>query len=252
MALPLSGKKVLVTREASQAKLFSNQLHECGASVVEVPLLKIACRTDFIEKLPQPLEKFQWVFFTSVNGVRCFFEIVINKNWDLSNVKFAVVGHKTGEVLNQYGYQAEIIPSKYDGKTMVKEFLENYHNIGQVLLVQGSRSRDVIERGFEEAGVPYHTIVVYETVYNGEISEHLQQVLNTTKFDFITFTSPSTVEAFVKFSNREISNDTLIVCIGTTTEERARQLGFNNVISSDLFTIEGMIQVMCDTVMRED
>ncbi|WP_042146190.1 uroporphyrinogen-III synthase [Paucisalibacillus sp. EB02] len=251
MALPLSGKEVLVTREASQAKSFSKQLQDYGASVIEVPLLKIACENDNFEKIPH-LNEFEWIFFTSVNGVECFFEILTNKNINLPQVKFAVVGHKTEEILNKYGYQAEIVPSKYDGETMVKEFLENFQDIGQVLLVQGSRSRDVIEKGLMEAGIRYHTLIVYKTIYNDEVKERLQHVLGTSNFDFITFTSPSTVEAFVKFSNREMLNTTIVVCIGTTTEDRARQLGFKNVISSEIFTIEGMVQVMCDIAKRED
>ncbi|WP_026906346.1 uroporphyrinogen-III synthase [Paucisalibacillus globulus] len=253
MEFPLFGKNVLVTREASQAKLFTEQLLKNGAEVVEVPLLKIACKCskENIKEL-RHLDKFNWVFFTSVNGVDCFFDMLEKNSMHIPNVKIAVVGHKTEEALNRYGYQAEIVPSRYDGETLVKEFLEKYEDIGQVLLVQGSRSRDVIEKGLSEAGIIYQTLVVYETIYNMDAREQLQKVLETTMFDFITFTSPSTVEAFAKLSNIEIPNDTIVVCIGTTTEVRANQLGLTNVISSKLFTIEGMIRVMCDITNRED
>jgi uroporphyrinogen-III synthase len=253
MAAPLLGKKVLVTREASQAKKFTKQLLAYGADVVEVPLLKIACKNSVenIEAMYH-LDEFQWLFFTSVNGVECFFNILEQNNLHVPEVKFAVVGHKTEEVLSRFGYQAEIVPSIYDGETLVKEFLEKYQVSGRVLLVQGSRSRDVIEKGLAKAGMLYDTVVVYETLYNDEAKEQLQQELDRNTFDFITFTSPSTVEAFVTFSNYEIPNHTIVVCIGTTTAERAKELGLSNIVSSELFTIEGMIHVMCDITKRED
>ncbi|GGA86007.1 uroporphyrinogen-III synthase [Ornithinibacillus halotolerans] len=247
MEPPLLGKSVLVTREESLAKKFTKQLESSGADVYEVPLLKISCRTFNQDiKMLRALEQFDWLFFTSINGVNCFFESINYHQLSLPPIKIAVVGHKTEAQLEKYGYKADFLPSIYDGETFVKEFLNQYEEVGQVLLVQGNRSRDVIAKGLLEASVRFQSCIVYDTVNNDQSAPLLQKVLRSVKLDFITFTSPSTVEAFVKFSGEDIPEDTTIVCIGHTTEARARELGFQNTISPVQYTTESMIEVMCN------
>ncbi|MBS3679437.1 uroporphyrinogen-III synthase [Ornithinibacillus massiliensis] len=243
--LPLAGKNVLVTREASLAKKFTNQLLDNGANVYEVPLLKITSRSavDIVQRL-QNMDTLEWIFFTSVNGVDCFFSILEEEDVTLDNVKIAVVGKKTATVLANYGYKPDFVPSIYDGENLVIEFLEKYQEIKQVLLVQGNRSRDVVAKGLSKAGVQHQSLVVYDTNYNFDVETKLRQVLEKVSFDFITFTSPSTVEAFTTFSTMTLPEYTKIVCIGKTTEARARQLGFKNMITPETYTIESMIEVM--------
>lgn len=242
--LPLAGKKVLVTRGQELAQKFTEKLLANGATVYEVPLLKITCKNSLNDV--HMVKNSQWIFFTSVNGVKCFFSLIKQYNITLPSVNFVVVGQKTEKVLQQYGYKATFTPSIYDGENLVKEFLEKYAGVKNVLLVQGNRSRDVIAKGLSEAGVSFQTLVVYETLYNTDEKYRLQQVLNEVEFDFLTFTSPSTIEAFAKFANKTFSDRTKIVCIGNTTLKRAKQLGFKQVVCPDTYTIEGMIQVMCE------
>ncbi|WP_047985001.1 uroporphyrinogen-III synthase [Ornithinibacillus californiensis] len=252
MQLPLQGKNILVTREASLADKFSKQLIAKGANVLETPLLKIACKRSLDDReVIENLGQFNWIFFTSVNGVECFFNLIEKYEIKLPVVKIAVVGHKTEEVLKSYGFVADFIPSIYDGENLVNEFLGEFHDIGKVLLVQGNRSRKVIADGLLKAGVDYRTIVVYETLYNEEAKAKLNRVLKDITFDYVTFTSPSTVEAFMKYSKRTLSNDTKVVCIGNTTEKKAREFGLTNISSPNLFTIEAMIELMCNE-KRED
>lgn len=245
--LPLAGKNVLVTREASLAKKFTNQLLENGANVYEVPLLKITRRNAVeVGQRLRYMDKLEWIFFTSVNGVECFFTILQEEHITLDNVKFAVVGRKTAAVLNKYGYKPHFVPSIYDGENLVNDFLEKYQEVNQVLLVQGNKSRDVVAKGLSKAGVPHQSLVVYDTNYNLDVEIKLRQVLEEALFDFITFTSPSTVEAFAEFSTRKLPEHTKIVCIGKTTEARAKQLGFKKTVIPKTYTIESMIEVMCN------
>lgn len=247
MEFPLSGKTVLVTREKTQAKKLTALLQDKGATVLEIPLLKISCKetVDNVEAIHQ-LDTFDWLFFTSVNGVQCFFSLLEQHNIQLPEVKIAVVGHKTEEVLHQYGYRAAIVPTIYNGETLIQEFLATYEEINNVLLVQGNLSRDVIAEGLKKANIPFQTIVVYDTVVNEDSQGELQQQLQTKELDYITFTSPSAVDAFVTFAGNRVPSKTKIVCIGTTTEEKANALGFVNTMSPEMFTIEAMVQIMCE------
>jgi uroporphyrinogen-III synthase len=250
MQLPLSGKTILNTREALQARKLSQMLEKLGGVVHEVPLLKISCKNSNENKVfLQRLREFDWIFFTSANGVHCFFSLLSDCKMDLPAIRIAVVGHKTEEALQQYGYQAELVPEVYDGENLVQEFLAKYEVHGKVLLVQGSRAREVISLGLNEAGIPYEAFVVYENTYNEEAQEPLKSLLSTKNFDFITFTSPSSVEAFMLFQDGVLSLQTnpIFVCIGKSTEDRARELGLTNTISPSVYTIEGMVQAMCET-----
>lgn len=255
MQLRLSGKRILVTREANQAKSFASKIIENGGQPTVVPLLNISCiHGGKNHEMLQRLSNFEWIFFSSVNGVDCFFSLLESSGIRLSDVKLAAVGQKTGEAIKRYGYEVDFFPTIYDGENLAKEFIETYKHVGRILLIQGSRSRDVIYKGLVAANINVETFVVYQTVYNESVKEELKEVIQGTTFDFITFTSPSCVEAFYEFleGNVNLPLATKIVCIGKTTAERARELGMEDTIIPKTYTINGMIDCMCQTDNRED
>ena len=245
---PLAGKKILVTREESQAKAFSRQIALAGGIPIELPLLEIHC-THRIEDKPiwkRLGSSYSWILFTSAYGVNCFFnqlEVLGLTQAQLASAKIAVVGHKTEDSLKQYGLHAHFIPSCYDAETMAMEFLRKNPRPGTLLLVRGNLSRDVLPQTFARENIAFDELEVYETVYNKEAGSKLPDVLKANEFDFYTFTSPSSVEAFFEVGG-SIESETAVCCIGTTTSKRAEQLGISNIIIPEQYTIEGMIQVM--------
>ncbi|WLV23698.1 uroporphyrinogen-III synthase [Aciduricibacillus chroicocephali] len=253
---PLQGKKILVTREASQAKAFSRQIALAGGIPVELPLLEINC-SQRAENLPiwQRLDSYSWILFTSANGVDCFFrqlealKIPANR---FASAKIGVVGHKTENALKEHGKHADFIPSVYDAETMGHEFLRKHPRPGTILLVRGSRSRDVLPHLFGRENIAFDSLEVYETVYNKSIGSKLTETLDENEFAFITFTSPSTIEAFIDLGGLPHLLDTSICCIGTTTAEKAESCGFADIIVPDEFTIEGMVSVMGHAVTGKD
>lgn len=247
MPLTLHGKKILITREESQAKEFTEKVLLHGGNPFEVPLLKISCKDNPENKqLLQNVNKYKWIFFMSANGVECFFQLAMQYNLIkdfLAKSNFAAVGHKTAQVLRDYGYQADFIPTTYNAEAMASEFLACNKGIDEpLLLVRGNRSRDVIPSRFAEHGICYTTVEVYDTTYNFQQKVELNRLLHKEKVDFITFTSPSTVEAFVEMQKGQISNNPVFVCIGTSTEERASELGVTNILIPEYFTIDGMLE----------
>jgi len=250
----LQDKKILITRERKQAKAFSEKIMRFGGIPIEVPLLKISCKEREEDKTVfQTLSKYKWIFFTSANGVECFFQLL--KNYKISSgvfkhIRIAVVGHKTEEALKNYGYHADFIPTIYSADQMVNEFVNNFALKDPFLLVRGNRSRNVLPDFFSRLGIEFDTVEVYETLYNDEVADKLNDVLMNQQLDFITFTSPSTVDAFIKMRNRILMDGTICVCIGTTTQQRATEAGFNDTITPDIFTIEGMVNCMKDYIER--
>ncbi|GGJ84210.1 uroporphyrinogen-III synthase [Lentibacillus kapialis] len=249
MVLPLNGKQILITREEKQAKEFTHQVMQSGGVPIEVPLLKITCKYDeVLAQLNKKRKLFRWLFFTSTNGVRCFFQIL--KESDISHdflaeSKFAAVGHKTARELESYGYQADFIPSTYSAESMTKDFFTEYSQIEEpVLIVRGNRSRNVLPLWLKGQEVQFETVEVYETGSHLSEKDNLNATLNRQNLDAITFTSPSSVDAFMEMKDKQYMNFPPIVCIGTTTKDRASEWELTNLLVPGEFTIDGMMTLM--------
>lgn len=245
MSLLLDNKKILVTREIKQAKLFSKKILDRGGVPVEAPLLKINChKKTETESIMEDLSRYEWIFFTSANGVDCFFHMIntYGLHAHVATSKIAVVGHKTELALKKYDYSAHFIPTVYKATVMAREFLKKYPSAGPILLVRGSRSKNTLLDQFIEHHLSVDLLEVYETTFNYKIEPFLNKQL--TIIDFITFTSPSTVDAFIEMVDDPTCLDIVCVCIGTTTEKRAIEQGFKKTLIPKEFTIESMIDQM--------
>lgn len=257
MTTSLLNRKILVTREASQAKKFSKMIAQFGGVPIEVPLLDIHCLKNIAyEPLWNRLDSYNWLFFTSANGVACFFQELDERKQTIhlqETFKIAAVGHKTEEALKVRNISADFIPSVYDADTMSAEFLARYpEEQGPILLIRGTRSRDVLPKVFAENGIIFDALEIYETVTNMKLDSTLQETMYKESFDFITFTSPSCIQAFIEMGGTKyLHSSTVISCIGTTTEKKARQVGFTNIIVPRIFTIEGMIESMATYLTKE-
>ncbi|GAB3050113.1 uroporphyrinogen-III synthase [Virgibacillus ainsalahensis] len=252
MSMSLHGKKILITREEKQAKEFAKKVLQYNGIPVEVPLLKISCMDrDENKQILQGLNNYEWIFFTSSNGVDCFFQLAEKHLIDtkiIRDKKVAVVGHKTEDALKKYGFSANFIPEIYNADVMAYEFLKNFAGAGPVLLVRGNRSREVLPLEFSKFGIPYSSIEVYETCLNYQMSETLNETLKRNDVDFVTFTSPSTVEAFSEMTSLR---NFKCVCIGTTTEKRAMEFGFTPIFTPNKeFTIDSMLVCINNYILR--
>lgn len=245
MSINLQDKHVLVTREKDQAQSFSRLITEAGGQPIVVPLLDITCLAqERHEKLQQPFDRFEWLFFTSANGVECFFEKLDHASDTVAACRMAVVGTKTEQALKKYGYVATFIPTTYNADTMASEFIEKHPDAKRLLLVRGNRSRPVLPDEFARHGYDIETLEVYETTVNRNARVALQTVLSQNKLDFITFTSPSTVKAFAELVDVQKYLHLVCVCIGTTTQKAVLEQGFKQTVVPDEFTIEGMVEQM--------
>lgn len=255
MDIDLQGKNILVTREKNQAQDFADKIKHFGGNPYIVPLLKVS-HVDSKNhlKILENLQQYEWIFFTSAHGVHCFFE-----SWKrslgarrLTHQKIAVVGTKTNEVLKAYGYQATFIPSTYNAETMAREFLSEYNPKKTILLVRGKLASPILPDIFTKAAISYDCLTVYETYVNDESKELLIESLHYSHLDYITFTSPSTVDAFFSLiENVDQLEGKKIVCIGTTTETSAKEKGLSNILVPQHFTIEGMIAEIGDHIAKK-
>jgi len=245
--ITLKNKNILVTRAAPDAKRFAEKIIRYGGKPLVKPLLQINCLP--VDK-KAAMGTYDWVFFTSQNGVDCF----IKQNpyiGELNSRKIAAVGPKTADKIRHYGYQVDFMPSTYNAEVMANEFLTKYPESGPVLLVRGVLSRTVLPDTFEQHNQTYHCLEVYETVVNAHAKDNLQAYLAQEDLDYLTFTSPSTIDAFLQLVDHIDSyRDIPAVCIGTTTERKAREKGFIHTIVPVQFTTDSMLERISEHIQR--
>lgn len=240
-----------ITRDERQAKEFSALIQQAGGQTVEAPLIQIVCKHLPLEQRDQiSVHPYTWIFFTSANGVHCFFAQSLDFKKVVQTAHIAAVGTKTAETLKSYGYEADFIPPVFNAETMMEIFLTKKEDVGRWLLIRGNRSRKTIPLVCQAYGIPFHQAEVYETKNKEEQTGRLRHVLDVHSFDYITFTSPSTVDSFCSLITRAshpmIYLDTDIICIGSTTMKRAEEAGFEQIYSAKSFTTQGMVDEMIE------
>src|SRR5699024_525299 len=121
MTVDLKNKRILVTRQEPKASQLADHINQCGGEAIMTPLITIECQLpSHGETLIHKLESYEWIVFTSGNGVTCFFNQLIKhgKQNQLKNAHIAAVGTTTNQVLHAFGYEADFMPSVYNAEIM--------------------------------------------------------------------------------------------------------------------------------------
>ena len=244
----LNGTRILITREKRQAQSLADLVEQYGGSPIVAPLIAVSCKNEKKQqKIVNHLSDYEWIFFTSANGVHCFFRNLQAQGFSkmgLSTLQFGAVGSKTEDALKTYGYSADFVPSTYNADVMAEEFLADFSGQAPILLIRGSMSRSTLPEEFAKNRVSYETLEVYETLFNYDIRFRLNRLIREKALDMLTFTSPSTVNAFLEMVDTDLMQTIQyipVACIGTTTEQPIRSAGFVNVMVPEVFTMEYMI-----------
>jgi len=220
MSNDLQQRRILVTRNEPYASEIAREIQRYGGEALIAPLIRIECSSIDLANI-ELIESYEWLIFTSANGVRCFFNKIEPRR--VKDVKIATVGVKTDECLRTYGYESDFVPSVYNAKTMAVEYIRDMQPKGKVLIVQGRLSVTILNEALLQANIPFDCLEVYDTKVNETEKLTLQQAVQ--EMDWITFTSPSTVDAFITLvDDPEEFYNTSVFAIGTTTENRARKV----------------------------
>ncbi|RIW37720.1 uroporphyrinogen-III synthase [Bacillus salacetis] len=248
-ALPLAGRDILVTREEKAAKGMADIIRQYGGVPHIVPLISFKPfhdkkETTYLERL----KSYEWIFFTSKNGVSFFFQKLEEQQLSLkgSQTRFAAVGEKTRQEMKLHGIEADFIPSLYTGADFAAEFLREYPDSGPVLLSKGNLARDTIAACFKDRGKHLDEWITYETCFPKDRAKCLSSLLQKREVSAVTFTSPSTVRRFVKIVNdhqlHDAVNGITVACIGPVTEEAALKNGLTVQVVPERYTVEDMME----------
>jgi uroporphyrinogen III methyltransferase / synthase len=256
---PLFGKRVLVTRARSQASELADRIDDLGGEAVEFPVIRLRQpeAPETLAELDQALSRlgdFDWVLFTSPNGVAFFFERLKQLGVDVRSMhkaRIAAVGPKTAELLAERGIISERLPVKFQGEGLLEAILPELKPGQQALLPRADIARDYLPVKLKELGLHVTEVDVYESVVEDELSQEVIHLLTDGDIHVTTFTSSSTVtnllEVLKKSGVKEpaaLLNRTDIVCIGPLTAETAEKNGLKLRCTAAEATIDSLLQAL--------
>jgi uroporphyrinogen III methyltransferase/synthase len=250
---PLFGKRIVVTRTREQASDLVDALTGLGAECLECPTIQIAPPDDAgpLDRAIAGLQRFDWIVFTSVNGVSRFFGRLFGAGRDvraLGHVRTAAIGPATAERMKSFGLASDLMPADYRAEAIVAAF-RGYDLRGRsVLLPRAQEARLILPTELAAMGAVVTEVAAYKTEpAAGERSALIERLAART-LDLITFTSSSTVKNFkallpeARFA--ELTAGVGAACIGPITADTARQLGFDVRIEARTYTIPGLCEAI--------
>lgn len=248
---PLFAKKILVTRARAQSSKLSHQIDELGGTPIEFPVIKIKDLSQE-ERICQEIERvnqYNYIIFTSQNGVRIFFDRLLSLGLDmrqLVNTTIVAIGRATAEEIEKYHITADIIPRNYIAEGILETLKDELQPQDRILIPRAKESRDfLVDRLSKLCRVK--ELKIYETILGEgvESKEEMQNLLENKDIDYITFTSSSTVKNLVQIlGNVELLKNINLVSIGPITSKTIEDFGLKVYKQAESYDIEGIVKIL--------
>ncbi len=231
----LTGRRIALTRPAATSADWRTRLEVLGAEVVELPLIKVSKDVNLhtLAEVFQELTQYEWLVFTSVNGVKYFFEEfhrVFDDIRALGMVRIAVVGEATAAAVREQRLRVDLQPKKATAEELAKELTSRESmDSAKVLVVTGNQNREVLLEKLNEARAIVDQLPVYKTEETDLAADPLAGDFRAKGADAILFASPSAAQSFfdqaatLKLSAK--AKRPLAGSIGPTTTATMKQLG---------------------------
>ena len=246
---PLSGKRIVVTRTRKQASALSSKLRELGAEVLELPTIRIEPPTDLraFAELVQDAHLYDWIVFTSANGVEAFFDIFFKLYEDareIGGVRIAAIGPATAQRVKNFHLHVDLQPEEFIAEAVTRAFQKqgSIENL-RILVVRAERARDVLPRELSTLGAIVDEAFAYRTVPETRDTTGARRRLLEEGADLITFTSSSTVENFMQLG-LPWPKGMQIASIGPITSKTVHDHGLRVDMEARRHDIEGLVQTI--------
>jgi uroporphyrinogen III methyltransferase/synthase len=246
---PLHGRRIVVTRAAHQAEELCQRLSQAGAHPIAIPAITIRPLADNrpLEKAIEALDQYDWLIFTSANGVAVFWQQLTARQPHpaMETIKVAAVGPATAAALAQRGSQAAVVPESFSGEALATSL----GDLGgqRVLLAQAAAARPQTAERLAAQGALVTVVTLYDTV-PAELEEAVLAEL-AAGVDAVTFASGSAARSFAEaIAGRlpDLLAETVIACIGPSTAEVVAELGWRPAVVAGEHTAEGLVAALVD------
>jgi uroporphyrinogen III methyltransferase/synthase len=240
--LPLFGQRIVLTRAEEQAGESAEQLRRLGAEVIAAPTIEIVEPSSWapIDAAIAKLETYDWLIFTSRNGVERFLARLDASERDLRAVKgsIAAIGPATAEALAQARLKVDCRPQEFVAESLL-DALDAELTGKKILIARAEVAREVLPEELRRRGASVNVAPVYRTVVPDSATLH--KSMAEKKPDWVTFTSSSTVRHFIEMVGKEALADTRIASIGPITSATLRELGIEPTVEAEPHTMDGLI-----------
>ncbi len=252
---PLFGKRVLVTRALEQAGVFTKLLEEHGAEPVAFPTIKTTSPPSWsaLDKAIKRLSTYDWAIFTSVNGVKYFFERLTKLGLDLrelKGVKICAIGPMTEKAVRALNINVDLTPKEYRAEAIISALGKRRIKGKRFLLPRALKAREVLPEEIKRLGGRIDVAPAYKTIRPTKEAGELERLLLEGGIDVVTFTSSSTVTNFASMFKKSalpaLLKGVKVACIGPITAETASGLGLSTDIMPRDYTIPALTEAMAE------
>ena len=256
---PLFGRRIIVTRAKEQAYDLVERLVDLGAEPIEAATIRIAPPVDLepLDDACARVESFDWIVFTSVNGVEYFLRRLVAGRGDVRNLKgvrLCAIGPATAERLTRHGIKVDLVPEEHRSEAVVGILCAKDNLRGKrVLLPRADLAREVLPRELQAAGALVENVTAYRTIFESleqPGAPDIYKMLLERRIDAVTFTSASTVRSFAQQLGAEPAADllqtTVVAAIGPVTAEAAKQLNIKTDVMPSTYTIPALVDALVE------
>ncbi len=250
----LTGRRIVVTRPRDQAGEWRRTLEALGATVIDLPLIQVKkdVNLDTLTEVLGGFGSYEWVIFTSVNGVKFFFEEFRRVHDDIRAfglARIAVVGEATAAAVRELHLRVELQPKKASGEELAKELIARESmDSAKILVVTGNLNREILVQKLEEDRAIVDCLPVYKTEETDLANDPLAGDFRANGADAILFASPSAVQSFfdqaavLKLAPK--ARRPLAGSIGATTTATMKQLGLPVDFEADAPSLELLVEAL--------
>jgi uroporphyrinogen III methyltransferase/synthase len=264
---PMFGHRILVTREHLEG---FEPLEELGAEIIEFPTIEVVPPENYdeLDKSIDKIEIYDWLIFTSRNGVKYFFKRFFEKDRDirdLKDLKICAIGTKTAQEIKKYGIKTDLIPDTFRAEGLIEAFTPSYPPLAtggteggvlkgiRFLLPRAEAAREIFPEKVKELGGEIDVPVTYRTIKPESRGKRLKRFLKEGRISIATFTSASTFNNFREIMEKdadELLKGVTIAAIGPVTAKAVENAGLHVDIVPKEATIEAMVEEIIKWVSK--
>ena len=244
---PLFGQRVLVARPGEQAGSVADQLSELGAEVIVQPAIQITEPPDWrpVDGALERLQSYDWLVFSSVNGVRYLLRRLLAGRGDLRHlggVRLAAIGPGTADALAAFHLKADLVPTEFRAESLAAALAAQARG-KRFLLARASRGREVLAEQLRNAGGVVDQVVVYSSSDVTSADEDVKERLAEGCIDWVTVTSSAIARSLVALFGPRLRRARL-ASISPVTSATLRELGYEPAAEAQTYTIAGVVEAI--------